>query len=203
MTTITTVEELEAIYGTPRETSMRKEVTQLTAGYSELVAASPFFAFATVGPGGLDCSPRGDRGSVVTIEDDTTLLVPDRRGNNRLDSLRNLLSDPRVALLFLIPGLDVSLRINGTATLSIDPDVIERFVIDGAAPRCVVRVSIETVYFQCARALMRSELWSQDAHVDPAKLPTCGQILEEITQGEMLAAEYDPALYERLREQLF
>ena len=203
MSVITTVEELEAIYGTPRETSMRKEVAQLNTKYRELIGASPFFAFATVGPDGLDCSPRGDRGTAVTIEDDSTLLIPDRKGNNRIDSLRNIVTDPRVALLFLIPGHDVSLRINGTASISVAEDLIERFVVDGSGPRSVVKVHIETVYFQCARALMRSELWSQSAHVDPSSLPTCGQILEEITSGDMRAADYDPDLYERLREQLF
>jgi PPOX class probable FMN-dependent enzyme len=203
MPTITSIEQLESIYGTPRETSVRKEVTRLNSGYRELLAASPFFALATTGKEGLDCSPRGDEGSAVRVVDDSTLMIPDRKGNNRMDSLRNIIIDPRVALLFLVPGHDVSLRINGTATISTDEVLLDSFDVRGALPRSVLIVSIEAVYFQCARALMRSRLWDPDSHVAPETIPTCGALLEEITAGDMTAAEYDPLLYSRLKNNLF
>lgn len=191
MSRITTVEELAALYGTPVPTSLAKEVDRITPHYRALIEASPFVALATAGPEGLDCSPRGDKAGFVRIHDETTVMLPDRRGNNRVDSLRNIVRDPRVGLLFLLPGSGSTLRINGKAHLSIDPELLESFAVDGKAPRSVVVIEVETIYFQCARAIIRSELWNPDKFLDPANLPTPGQILADLSDNELGGAEYD------------
>jgi PPOX class probable FMN-dependent enzyme len=202
--TITTLEQLESIYGRPAESSIIKEVTRLTPEYRKLIEASPFAALATAGPDGLDCSPRGDAvGSLVRIADDSTLLLPDRRGNNRIDSLRNILQDPRVGLLFLIPGSGTTLRVNGRATLTADPALLRSFAVDDQLPRCVITVHIDTVFFQCARAIVRSDLWNPAKHADPASLPTPGQILARLSGDKVDAATYDRQWPERARKSLW
>jgi len=191
MSIIETVEELEALYGTPSEPSLVKEVPALIAEYRALIEASPFVALATCGPEGLDCSPRGDFAGFVRIHDERTLMMPDRRGNNRVDSLKNIVRDPRVALLFLIPGSGTTFRVNGTAKLSTDPDLLESFAVDGKAPRSVIVMTIETAYFQCARAIIRSDLWNPEKHVDAKALPTPGKILAATTQNRVGGEAYD------------
>ncbi len=192
MTLIRSIEELEDIYrAEPTLASTAKEVDYLTPEYQRLIMASPFVALATVGPEGLDCSPRGDAGSVVTIADDRTLILPDRRGNNRIDSLRNIVRDPRVALLFLIPGSGTAFRVNGRAAISADGDLLESLARDGKVPRTAVIVTVRAAYFQCARAVIRAGLWDSSKHVDPAALPTPGEILEGLTGHEIDARRYD------------
>lgn len=197
MTIITTIEQLEALYGQPGETSTVKEADWLTQEYRTLMEASPFVALATAGPEGLDCSPRGDAGQAVRIVDDRTVMMPDRRGNNRCDSLRNIVRDERVALLFLIPGSGTTLRLNGTAHLSADPDLLASFAVKGQAPRSVIVIAIRRVYFQCARAIVRSELWNPERHVDPARLPTPGDILAAMSQARVGGRAYDEEWPER------
>ena len=197
MTIITTIEQLEALYGQPGETSTVKEADWLTPQYRTLMEASPFVALATAGPEGLDCSPRGDAGQAVRIVDDRTVMMPDRRGNNRCDSLRNIVRDERVALLFLIPGSGTTLRLNGTAHLSADPDLLASFAVKGQAPRSVIVIALERVYFQCARAIVRSELWNPERHVDPARLPTPGDILAAMSQARVGGRAYDEEWPER------
>lgn len=175
---IRSIEELKAIYGVSSEASTAKVTTKLTPEYRHMIEISPFVALATVGPEGLDCSPRGDIGGVVRVEDENTLLLPDWRGNNRVDSLINIVRDPRVALMFLIPGSTTTMRVNGRAVVSAEPSLLQSFEMDGKHPRTVTIVSIDEVYFQCARALMRSELWNVDRFVDPTTLPTPGQLLK-------------------------
>ncbi|WP_332768183.1 pyridoxamine 5'-phosphate oxidase family protein [Phenylobacterium sp.] len=203
MTVIATIEALEAIYGAPNESSTVKEADWITPQYRDLIEASPFVALATAGPEGLDCSPRGDDGQVVRIEDERTVLMPDRRGNNRCDSLRNIVRDPRVALLFLIPGSGNTLRINGRAEISVAPDLLASFAVKGQAPRSVVVITVETVFFQCARAIVRSKLWNAERHVDPANLPTAGQILEERSEARVDGAAYDAEWPERAAKTLW
>src|SRR5690242_17097077 len=140
---VTTVDQLQAIYGEPGETSLVKEVDHVTPHYRALIEASPFAVLATSGPEGLDCSPRGDVAPVVRVQDRGTLLMPDRRGNNRVDSLRNVVRDPRVALLFMIPGIGYTLRVNGRAQLSIDTDLLASFAVENKLPRCVVVIAVE------------------------------------------------------------
>ncbi|MEK9901162.1 MAG: pyridoxamine 5'-phosphate oxidase family protein [Rhodospirillaceae bacterium] len=203
MSTINTVEELEAIYGTPVETSLAKEIDHITPQYRALIEASPFVALATAGPEGLDCSPRGDMAGFVRIHDENTVMIPDRRGNNRVDSLRNIVRDPRVALLFLLPGSGSTLRINGRAHLSVEPELLESFSVDGKAPRSVVVISVETIYFQCARAIIRSELWNPDRFIDPATLPTPGQILATLSENRLGGEAYDNSWADRAKDSMW
>lgn len=188
---IDTVEELEALYGKPGETSLVKELDRLIPEYARLIEASPFVALATAGPEGLDCSPRGDLAGFVRIRDDKTLLLPDRRGNNRADSLKNIVRDGRVGMMFLIPGSGTTLRVNGRAIVSADPALRAEFEMEGALPRTVIVVTIDAVYFQCARAIKRSELWNPQKHVDPNKLPTPGRILGVTSAGGIDGKAYD------------
>ena len=200
---ITTLAELEAIYGTPAETSLVKEKDRLIPEYRALIAASPFVALATRGPEGLDCSPRGDQPGFVRVADEKTLLIPERRGNNRADSLRNIVRDPRVALLFLIPGVGETLRVNGRAAISTEPELLASFAVDGKAPRSVIVVSVEAVYFQCQKAIVRSDLWNPDKRVDRKALPTAGQILAAASENRVGGEAYDKAYPERLKATLY
>ena len=161
--------------------------------YRAYIEASPFAALATVAPEGLDCSPRGDTRGFVHIHDDRTLMMPDRRGNNRVDSLRNIVRDPRVALLFLIPGSGTTFRVNGRAHLTTDADVLDSFIVDGKPPRTVMSVAIDEMYFQCSRAIIRAELWSPERFIAPGTVPTPGQVLAELSQGQIDGAQYDEA----------
>lgn len=183
--------ELEAIYGKPVEASTVKEVNWITPHYRAYIEASPYVALATSGPEGLDCSPRGDKPGFVRIHDEKTLMLPDRRGNNRIDSLRNIVRDPRVALLFMIPGVGNTLRVNGRAHLSVEPKLLDSFAVEGKAPRSVTVIEVDAVYFQCARALVRSELWNPAHHVDPKSLPSAGQILAALSNDRVGGEKYD------------
>ena len=191
MSALTTIKDLEALYGTPNAASTLKVLDGLNAEYRAVIAASPFCALATAGPEGLDCSPRGDAGEVVRIADDKTLLMPDRRGNNRADSLRNIVRDSRVALLFLIPGSGSTLRVNGRAELRTDQDLLEAFRMEGKPPRCVMVITIDTVFFQCARAVIRADLWNPAKHVDVSRLPSAGQMLSAASSGAQGGDAYD------------
>lgn len=188
---IDSIEALEAIYGTPNLASTAKVTDRVTPHYRQLIEASPFLVLATAGPEGLDASPRGDAHGLVRIEDERTLLLPDRRGNNRVDSLRNIVRDPRVGLLFLIPGSGTTLRMNGRAHLSVDPALLASFAVDGAAPRSVIVVDVEEIYFQCARAVIRAGLWDVARQPAPGSLPTPGQILATLSEGATGGDTYD------------
>ncbi len=168
-----------------------------------MIAASPFVVLATSGPGGLDATPRGDPAGFVAIEDNRTLLIPDRRGNNRLDSLRNLLTDPRIALLFLIPGVGETLRVNGRAEISIDPALLARFPMQGKLPRSVIVVHVERVYFQCPKALVRSELWNPARQIDRKALPSTGTILADISHGVAGGEQYNREYPDRLKATIY
>jgi PPOX class probable FMN-dependent enzyme len=203
MSVIDTVAALEALYGTPGEASLVKEVDRITPEYRALIEASPFVSLATAGPDGLDCSPRGDRPGFVRVHDDRTLMLPDRRGNDRVDSLRNIVADPRVGLLFMIPGMGTTLRVNGRAVISVDPDLLASFAVQDKAPRSVLVVRVETVFFQCTRAIVRSDLWNPEKHADPASLPTPGQILASLSRQRVGGAQYDSEWRERAARTLW
>jgi PPOX class probable FMN-dependent enzyme len=203
VTIITTIEQLQAIYGEPNAASTVKVADRITPQYRVLIDKSPFAALATCGPEGLDCSPRGDLSGVVRVHDEKTLMMPDRRGNNRVDSLRNIVRDPRIAFLFLIPGSGSTLRVNGCARVSIDPDLLASFKIDGKATRTVVIMTVDEIYFQCARAIVRSDLWNPDKRVDPKTLPTPGQILADMSESRVGGEKYDRAWPERARQSLW
>ena len=191
MTVVTSVEQLNALYGEPGEASIVKVTDHLLPEYRRMIETSPFLTLATVGPEGLDCSPRGDAGAVIHIEDAQTLMLPDWRGNNRVDSLANIVRDPRVALLFLIPGSNTTMRINGRAVLRIDEELTQRFTMDGRHPRSVVVITIEEVYSQCARAVLRADLWNPEKFADTTCLPTVGQMLASAKKG------FDGEAYDR------
>jgi uncharacterized protein len=189
---IKTIEELEAIYNIkPALASTAKEIDHIAPAYQNMIELSPFVSLATIGPGGLDCSPRGDLAGFVKILDPKTLAMPDRRGNNRIDSLRNIVTDPRVALLFLIPGSGTTFRVNGKAYLTIDHDLCQSFAVEEKPPRSVIIVKVETCYFQCARAILRSGLWDPSKHVPKEAIPNTGAVLESLTKGEINAEEYN------------
>jgi PPOX class probable FMN-dependent enzyme len=203
VTVIATIEQLEAIYGCPGDASIVKVAGRVTPHYRILIEKSPFAALATAGPEGLDCSPRGDLPGFVRIHDEKTLMMPDRRGNNRVDSLRNIVRDPRIALLFLIPGSGSTLRINGRAHLSADPDLLASFRMEGKAPRTVIVMAVDEIYFQCARAIVRSDLWNPDKRVDPKTLPTPGQILAGMSDDKVGGEKYDQEWPERARQTMW
>ncbi len=193
--TISSVERLEALYGVAAERSIIKETDRLTPSYRALIEASPFLAIATGGSGGMDCSPRGDAPGWVRIVDDRTLMLPDRRGNNRVDTLRNLIEDDRVGLLFLIPGFGETLRVNGTARISVEPELLASFAVDGKLPRSVIVVAIASVYYQCARAIIRSQLWAARPAVEASSLPSVGRMA--VDAGAERAEGFDEAAYMR------
>jgi PPOX class probable FMN-dependent enzyme len=200
---VTSIEQLETLYGHPAGAAVLKEIDHINAEYRAFIEAAPFFALSTCGPEGVDCSPRGDEPGFVRVADERTLMIPDRRGNNRVDSLRNIVRDPRVSLLFLIPGIGETIRVIGRAAISIDPDLLESFVFAGKTPRSVIVVSVENVYFQCSKAIIRSKLWDPSRLVDRASLPSNGTILAAITKGEMGGEEYDKAYPERLKATIY
>ncbi|HYC43191.1 MAG TPA: pyridoxamine 5'-phosphate oxidase family protein [Noviherbaspirillum sp.] len=197
------IESLERLYGKPAAASVQKEVDYIHTHYRAFIDAAPFVVLATSGPGGLDVSPRGDPAGFVCVEDEKTLLLPDRRGNNRIDSLRNIVADPRVALLFMIPGVGETLRINGRAIILNDPVLLERFTIDEKLPRTVLAVHVEAVFFQCSRAVLRSRLWDADTQVERSKLPSLGRILQDLSKSSIDGVQYDKELPERLRTTMY
>ena len=200
---IESIADLEALFGPVGEASIRKEVPTLHPHYQAVIKASPFAVLATAGAEGLDVSPRGDPAGFVEVRDEHTLLLPERRGNNRVDSLRNIVADPRVALLFLVPGVGETLRVNGRATISVEPALLERFTMNGQLPKCVLVIAVETVLFQCARAIVRSKLWQPVPPDAPRPVPTPGEMLEALTQASIDGANYDRDLPERQRTTLY
>ncbi|PBB30679.1 pyridoxamine 5'-phosphate oxidase family protein [Mesorhizobium sp. M1A.F.Ca.IN.020.06.1.1] len=203
MSLITSVEQLEALYGLPGEASVVKELDHVIPEYAAFIEASPFVALATCGPEGLDCSPRGDLAGFVRLLDEKTLMMPDRRGNNRADSLKNIIRDPRVGLLFLVPGSGTTLRVNGRAHITADAELCASFMVDGKPAGSVTVVAVDAVYFQCARAIVRSELWNPAKHVDPKSLPTPGQILEITSRRNINGAAYDKEWPERAKKTMW
>lgn len=199
---VASIDALETLYAAPLATTLGKETAVINHDYRQLIEAAPFVTVASVGPEGLDCSPRGDGPGFVRILDERTLALPDRRGNNRLDTLRNVVRDPRVALLFLIPGLNETLRINGRAHITTEPKLLGQFAVNGTLPVTVMVIEIDTMYFQCARALKRSRLWHADAKVDPKTLPSAGQLIRSVLD-DFDAASYDGALEERQAKTLY
>jgi PPOX class probable FMN-dependent enzyme len=201
---IATTAELEKLYSdAPYGAAVFKETDHITPQYRKLIEAAPFAVIATSGPEGLDCSPRGDPPGFVRVVDERTVIVPDRRGNNRIDSLRNLVRDPRISLLFLIPGVGETMRINGRARISTDPKLTESFAMNGKVPKCVLVVTVERAYFQCTKAIIRSKLWDPKSIVDRKTLPTPGSILAELTDGKMGGPKHDEAAPARIKETIY
>lgn len=201
MTYLDSLESLHAIYGTPAQPSVIKVTPRLTPAYRRWIERSRFCVLTTVGPEGTDGSPRGDDGPVVTAVDDRTLLLPDWKGNERVDSLRNIVRDGRVSLMFLVNGANNAIRVNGSARLTADPEVLAMFHRDGKLPRTVIVIRIAEVYSQCARAIIRSGLWSGGDQ--SAGLPTVGEMLQDATDGTFDGAAYDAAWPERAKKSMW
>ena len=203
--TIDTLEALQALYGLVGEASIRKEVPTIHPVYRQWIEQSPFAVLATRGEGGLDASPRGDpAGQFVVVQDERTLLLPERRGNNRIDSLRNIVADPQVALIFLVPGVGETVRVNGRARISVEPALLQRLAVDGRPPHCVIVVDVDTVFFQCARAMQRSKLWDSQAQQGAKeRVPSAGAMLQALTQSAIDGAQYDSELPARQRATLY
>lgn len=199
---VTSETELDALYGEPAPTAILKELDYISDHYRLFIERSPFVVIATVGPEGLDCTPRGDPAGFVRITDQRTVMLPDRRGNNRIDTLRNLVRDPRISLLFLIPGVGRTLRINGRASISVDPELCASFEREGKTPRSVIVVTAERVYTQCPKALIRSRLWDPAQQTDESLLPSHGTMMKSI-QKDFDAEAYDNAYPQRLRETIY
>lgn len=200
---ITSVEQLEALYGAPNTRSIVKEIDYISDHYRAFIEKSPFVVVATSGPEGLDTSPRGDPAGFVRVVDPQTVLIPDRRGNNRLDTLKNLVRDPRISLLFLIPGIGETLRINGRAEITTDPVLCESFSMQGKAPMSVIRVTAERVYFQCQKALARSKLWDPETRIDRTEVPSAGAIIEALSTDGFDGKAYDEGYPEYMKKVIY
>lgn len=195
-------EVLRRLYGPPGERSRRKQLDHLDAHCRRFVERSPFVVLATAGPDGLaDATPRGDAPGFVAILDERTLALPDRPGNNRIDSLTNVVADPRVGLLFLVPGVEETLRVNGTAELRDDAELLARFAVRERLPKTVLVVHVREAYLHCAKALMRAKLWDASTFVDPTTFPSMGEMLKDqldwptAETREEMQARYEGTLY--------
>ena len=195
--------ELDALYGVPVVTAILKEIDYISDDYRQFIEASPFVILSTCGPEGLDCSPRGDPKGFVRVADPKTLMIPDRRGNNRLDSLRNIVRDPRVALLFLVPGIGTTMRVNGSAHLSTETALCESFEMEGKLPKCVIIIKVQSVYTQCQKALVRSKLWSMETQLSPSDLPSVGAMMERLSKDAFDGKAYDLAYPERMKQTIY
>ena len=200
---VTTIEQLESIYGAPNPNSLGKEIEHISDHYRAFIEKAPFVTVATCGPEGLDCSPRGDPPGFVRVVDEKTVMIPDRRGNNRIDSMRNLVRDPRISLLFLIPGVNETLRINGRAEIVVDPELCASFEMQGKLPRAVLVVTVDRIYFQCQKALVRSRLWDVEAQLPRSELPSTGEILEALSKDGFDGAEYDRSYSGHLKKTIY
>jgi uncharacterized protein len=206
MTKISSIAELESLYGPPVERALWKEIEYLSEHYQQFIQASPFLIMATYGEKGMDCSPRGDPAGFVRVVDKNTLLIPDRKGNNRLDSLRNIIENPKVGLIFLVPNVGETVRVSGTAEIIADPELCDSFAINGKAPKSIISVTVEKAYFQCQKALARSKLWDPNNYVERSSLPTAGQMAKYFSdkkQVEFDAEEYDRNYPEHMKKTIY
>jgi PPOX class probable FMN-dependent enzyme len=200
---VANIAELEKHYGQPKPPALAKEIDYVHEIYQPFIEKAPFVALATVSDEGIDCSPRGDFPGFVRIADPKTLMMPDRKGNDRIDSLRNIVKDPRCSFMFMIPGSNTVLRVNGRAKISVNEELRRSFEVEKSAPRSVIVLSVDKIYFQCARALMRSEFWSQEAQIDPKSLPTPGTILSVLSDAKVGGEPYDKAWPERAKNSMW
>jgi PPOX class probable FMN-dependent enzyme len=200
---VTSEQELRDLYGPPIAPALIKEIDHVNAHYRMFIERSPFGILATCGSDGIDCSPRGDAPGFARVHDDKTLLIPDRPGNNRIDSLCNIVANPWAAVLFLIPGVGETLRAIGDAIVSADPDLAQSFAVNGKVPRTVIVIAVRSVFFQCAKAIVRSRLWDEEAKVDRRSLPSVGTILAELSNCQFGGEAYDRELASRTKNRLY
>jgi PPOX class probable FMN-dependent enzyme len=198
---VTSLAALEALYAAPSELAKNKATDRVDARTAAFIAASPFVLLGTSGARGIHITPRGDAPGFVTLADERTLILPDRRGNNRLDALRDILEDDRVSLLFLVPGVGETLRVHGTARITTDPALRAAHVAQGKEPATLLVVSVRELFMQCAKALMRSRLW--EGRTRPAEVPSMGELLAAQTPGRVTAAQVDADYPERMRTTMY
>ena len=203
MAKIDSVETLRAIYGDASPRAVAKQITRIDAHASRFIEASPFLVLSTFGTDGLcDVSPKGDDPGFVAILDDKTLAIPDRRGNNRLDGLTNLINNPAIGLIFFLPGMNETLRVQGNAEIRDDEDLLQRFAVNGKAPATVTVITVSELYFHCAKALMRSNLWDPSGHIDRSTWPSISQIIKD--QADLdIQAESQEEMIEHYNNTLF
>lgn len=195
--------QLRELYGAPSERSLKKQLARLDSHCRAFIARSPFLVIASTDPSGrCDASPKGDAPGFVHVIDDATLLIPDRLGNNRIDTIANLLACPGVGLIFFVPGINETLRINGRARITTDAALLEPLAVNGKVPRSGILVTAEEIYFHCGKALIRSDLWNQEKHLRRSEFPSLGRILADqiggisVEESERLTAEsYKTRLY--------
>lgn len=202
MNFIQTPEQLHALFGPPSVNALRKETDYLHPIYRKWIEASGFAVLATSGPTGLDTSPRGDPVPLARIIDEKTLVLPERRGNNRIDSLRNILVNPQISLIFLVPGVDETLRVNGHARITADTELMNSLAIDGKAPACALWIQVDQVFFQCGKSMMRSGLW-QPRPAETPQPPSAGDILAALSGGDIDSKQYDLEKPQRLRDAMY
>ena len=199
MDTIEDPRQLREIYGAPNERSLKKELTRFDRHCRNFIGLSPFLVIASSDPSGrCDASPKGDAPGFVHVVDDETLLIPDRLGNNRVDSISNILQHPRIGLIFFVPGIRETLRVNGRAQITVDPAVLESCVANGKAPRSAILVTADEVYFHCGKALIRSDLWNPEKHVARKDFPSLGIVI-----AEQIGQQVDPKEAERMTEESY
>ena len=202
MAAITSESDLRALHAPPKDRTLRKQLDRIDRHCRRFIELSPFVVMATAdAEGRMDATPRGGESGFVRVADERTLLLPDRRGNNRLDSLANLTEHPEIGLLFMIPGIDESLRVNGSIELRTDPELVELFRVGRSAPAVVLRITVREAYLHCGKAMMRSRLWSQEAKIERSELPPLGVMLRE--QTGMGPAESQAQMLARYRNELY
>jgi uncharacterized protein len=201
--TIRDVAELRRTYPPPMERSVLKSLKHVDSHMRSFIALSPLVCIGSCGDNGADVAPRGDAPGFVHVLDEVTLLIPDWPGNNRLDALTNIVSDPRVGLLFFIPGFDETLRVNGVATISVDPALTRRWDVNGKHPRSVLRVSVREAFLHCGKALIRSRLWKDDYKVERSRLPSYGQMLKDQTKLPQTTEQFEAIVAESYRDRLY
>lgn len=202
MTIINSIEELESFYGTPSKASLQKEIDHINEHYRKFIEAAPFCIVSTIGEKGIDCSPRGDPAGFVRIVDEKTILLPDRRGNNRLDTLKNIIGNPQVGLIFLIPNVGEAIRVAGRAEIIVDEELNASFAMNGKPASSVLSITVDKVYFQCQKAIARSGLWNPETYIDRKSLPSAGQLVKKIDKT-FDADGYDKAYPERLKQTIY
>ena len=201
---IATIEQLDTLYGEPLDAAVKKQTEYIVDPGKAFIAASPILLLATASDTGIDCSPKGDAPGFVQLLDDRTVLIPDRPGNNRVDGMRNIVANPKVGIIFMIPGANVTYRINGSATISVDPKLLDRFLVQGKRPRSVIVVVVEEAFHHCPKAFVRSKLWAEGANGAPADAPTSGTFAAWREGGDAAFAEqYDADYQARLKDRLY
>jgi PPOX class probable FMN-dependent enzyme len=203
MSTIGTPDDLRGSYPQPSERALRKSLTTLDGHMRRFIGLSPFLCLGTSGDGGADVTPRGDGPGFVHVLDDQTLLIPDWPGNNRLDSLTNVVANSNVGLLFFIPGVNETLRVNGVAEVIMEPALLERWTVSGKHPRSAMRVTVREAYLHCAKALMRSKLWGDDYRVERTELPSYAQMLKDQGVTTQSVEELQASIDESYRTRLY